>query len=195
VKVRLLDLGIGNLHSLAKAFAAALPEASVDASTDVQEALAADLVVLPGVGGWGAIDLAERRAPLRDALEAGKPCIGVCLGMQLLFESSEEAAGEGLGFFAGPVTRLAARRTPHMGWSHLERGQLDVPLPEAVYYAHSFACRPTEEGVVLATSTVEEDRFAAMVRKKQTIGCQFHPEKSSRPGVELLGALARMVTS
>jgi glutamine amidotransferase len=116
--------------------------------------------------------------------------------MQLLFEASDEGDGEGLGLIRGRVTRLATTRIPHMGWSPIEPIEPDEwasagrPCPSAVYYAHSFACRPIDSAVVLATTTIDGDRFPAIVRAKRAIGCQFHPEKSSDEGVRLLGVLA-----
>ncbi len=196
MKVVLLDLGVGNLHSLEKALLACLPGAEVSADARVEQAIAADLLVLPGVGAFApaAARLAPDLLTLRAALDRGQPCLGICLGMQLLFESSEEGPGEGIGVMRGPVTRLAAKRLPHMGWSRLDPRQ-PLELPESVYFAHSFACRPSDPSVVCATSTIEGDTFPAIVRHRSVVGAQFHPEKSSRQGVELLGRLARMVLS
>lgn len=226
--VALVDLGVGNLHSLEKALELALsgegssPPAlesalSLRVVTEPARALDADLVVLPGVGAFGAAAarLAPARDELREALLAGKPCIGICLGMQLLFDASEEGEGLGLGVIPGRVTRLAAARVPHMGWNRLtpkrwssnEMGPdagadtdpsgapLGGPLPEAVYYAHSFACRAAEPSHVLVETEHEGDRFPAIVRAARTVGFQFHPEKSSREGVALLGRVARALVA
>ena len=197
MKIALYDSGVGNLHSLEKAFDRAVPGASITIESSAVVATRAELLVLPGVGGWGALDLRAAGPVLKGALEAGLPCVGVCLGMQMLFERSEEAPGDGIGFLPGDVTLLRSPRRPHMGWSALSPGEHvgDLALPEAVYYAHSFACRPAPSVRVLATTTVEGDTFPAIVEHGRTIGVQFHPEKSSSAGVELLGDLVRRVTA
>lgn len=198
MRVALLDLGVGNLHSLEKALVAASGDATVEVETEASRALGADLVVLPGVGAFSpaAARLAPFRRELAGAIASGLPCIGICLGMQLLFDASDEGEGEGLGVFAGRVTRLKTPRTPHMGWSPIvpDAGAPAWPWPSSVYYAHSFACRAVDARDVVATTTLEGDTFPAVVRKHRAVGCQFHPEKSSREGVALLGAILREVT-
>jgi len=195
--ITLFDYGAGNLHSLGKAVAAAGVEVRVE--TDPAAAVRdTDALVLPGVGAFAAA--AERLAPgreaMRDALAGGLPCLGICLGMQLLFDESEEGPGAGLGLLAGRVTRLRARRVPQIGWNAVEdphdelltRARLDV-----AYYANSFVCRPVNEGVVTAWSTHEGDRFPAAVRHGRTVGVQFHPEKSSAPGLAMVRAFVEEV--
>jgi glutamine amidotransferase len=112
--------------------------------------------------------------------------------MQLLFDDSEEGAGAGLGVIEGRVTRVRARRVPHIGWSAIEDTTDNAferaPL-EVAYYANGFACRPARSDVVRAWSSHEDDRFPAMVRSGSALGVQFHPEKSSRDGVMFLRAL------
>lgn len=190
MKVTLFDYGAGNLHSLAKALNVEGVEIALE--EDPRKALHTDVLVLPGVGAFAAAAdrLRSGRQAMREALENGLPCIGICLGMQLFFESSEEGPGEGLGLFAGTVTKIRARRVPQMGWNALEGGEDDglfrrSPLPMA-YYANSFVCRPQNAGCVVAWTTHETDRFPAAVRFKNTVGVQFHPEKSSAPGVQFL---------
>lgn len=197
MRVTLLDLSVGNLHSLEKAFARSLPGAVVTEASDVGAALETDLLVLPGVGAFehAATVLAPQRSLLLSALERGLPVIGICLGMQLMFERSEEGPGRGLGYFAGDVTRLSTPRTPHMGWSRLVARGATPPLPSAVYYAHSFACRPQDPRVILAESTADGDTFPAIVRRGKVVGFQFHPEKSSDEGVALLAAMAQEITA
>lgn len=191
MRITLFDYGAGNLHSLAKALA--VEGADVRITADPREALRTDVLVLPGVGGFGPA--AERLRPGREdmaaALEDGLPAVGVCLGMQLLFDGSDEGAGQGLGFFRGRVTRLAAKRVPHMGWNQVE-GPLAL---DAAYFAHSYVCRPEEPEAVIAWTTHEGDRFPSAVRRGRVLGVQFHPEKSSRPGLELLRRFVREVSS
>lgn len=186
MRVTIFDTGAGNLHSLAKALSG--PDVDIRIEPDATRLTDTDVLVLPGVGAFGAAAarLAPGRARVRAALEEGLPCLGVCLGMQLLFDDSEEGAGQGLGFVAGSVRRLAARRVPQIGWNALESS--DDPLLDAcglrtAYYANGFVCRPTRAHVVRAWSTHEADRFPAMIRAGRTVGVQFHPEKSSRAGV------------
>jgi glutamine amidotransferase len=198
MRVTILDYGAGNLHSLAKALDDGV--SSVRIEEDPMAALDGDALVLPGVGAFGhaADHLRAARGALRDAIRDGLPCVGICLGMQLLFDGSEEGEGEGLGVIEGSVTRLRARRVPHIGWTTIEdasdaafsRAPLDV-----AYYANGFACRPSRSEVVRAWSTHEDDRFPAMVREGSAVGVQFHPEKSSRAGVAFLRALIREVGS
>jgi glutamine amidotransferase len=189
MRVTLSDLGVGNLHSLEKAFARALPGATVDVATGGP--LSADVVVLPGVGAFA--HAAERLEALREPLLArareGRPIVGICLGMQLLFDESEEGAGRGLGLIRGRVTRLATSRIPHMGFSDLSSLVPGLELPNSVYYAHSYACRPDDAATIVATSTLDGDTFPAIVRTGRTLGFQFHPEKSSFEGLALLGKL------
>ncbi len=190
-RVTIFDYGAGNLHSLAKALAGAGPEIEVRIEPDPAAALDTDLLILPGVGAFtcGARQLEPGRDEMRRALEQGLPCLGVCLGMQLLFEGSDEGPGSGLGILAGRVTRLGSERLPHIGWNTVTEGT-DPLLREVqlrdVYYAHSFACRPEATEVVTAWTEVDGDRFPAIVRWRNTVGVQFHPEKSSAAGVRFV---------
>ena len=189
MRVTIFDYGAGNLHSLAKAIAK--PGVTVDLETDPVRALDTDVLILPGVGAFGAA--ASRLAPGRDAmraaLDSGLPCLGICLGMQLLFDDSEEGPGAGLGFVAGSVTRVRARRSPHIGWNTLEMASdplfAAAPLWIA-YFANSYVCRPAAASGVIAWTTHETDRFAAAIRRGNTVGVQFHPEKSSDAGVRFV---------
>ena len=194
MNVTLFDYGAGNLHSLAKALEG--PDVTVRIETDPVRAVASDtdVLVLPGVGAFGAA--AARLEPGREALRAailgGLPTIGICLGMQLLFDASDEGEGRGLGVIAGRVTKLHAVRVPQIGWNSVEPAAGDrlfaaAPLPMA-YYANSYVCRPADAGVVTAWSEHEGDRFPAAVRAERAVGVQFHPEKSSTPGVRFLRA-------
>lgn len=200
MRVTVFDYGAGNLHSLCKALLQ--PGIHVALETDAARALDGDLLVLPGVGAFGpaASCLAPARVDIRDALLDGKPAIGICLGMQLLFDRSDEAEGEGLGLMAGEVTRLRASRVPHIGWNRImgseksSRAPTKERQPGHVYFANGYACRPQDVSVVSAWCTHESDRFPAVVRTARTIGVQFHPEKSGDAGVALLSSLVREVT-
>lgn len=189
--VTVFDYGAGNLHSLVKTLVS--PTRTVRVETDAAAALRTDLLVLPGVGAFApaAERLAAGREVMRQAILAGLPTLGICLGMQLLFEGSDEGAGEGLGVFAGRVTRLDATRLPQIGWNALDAVRdplLEASRLDMAYYANSFACRPLDEDSVIAWSTHEGDRFPAAVRLGACVGVQFHPEKSSAPGVRFIQA-------
>jgi glutamine amidotransferase len=190
--ITLFDYGAGNLHSLTKAFAAEGREVRIEA--DPVRALETDLLVLPGVGAFApaAVRLAPGREAMRAAILSGLPTIGICLGMQLMMDSSDEGLGAGLGVIAGRVTKLSAARLPQIGWNSID----DATDPAfttsgltTAYYANSFVCRPTDLSVVTAWSQHEMDRFPAAVRVARCVGLQFHPEKSSAPGLRLLDTL------
>ena len=196
VRIAVCDYGAGNLHSLAKALTTG--EDDVRIETDARIAAdpsGTDLLVLPGVGGFGAA--AERLAPAREtirrAVSNGMPILGICLGMQLFFDTSEEAAGEGLGLIEGRVRRLRARRVPQIGWNALMPDERNLAslrdAPSTVYYANSFVCEPSDATCVRAWSEHEGDRFPAFVvggPASNVAGVQFHPEKSSADGVRFL---------
>ena len=192
MKVAIFDYGAGNLHSLAKALER--PGDEIIVELDPARAAQADVLVLPGVGAFGsaAERMASGRDAMREAILAGRPTIGICLGMQLLFDESDEGAGRGLGIIPGHVEKLDAERIPQIGWNAVE-AQPGEPLFEAAplpvaYYANSFVCRPDDAGSVIAWSEHEGDRFAAAVRAGSAVGVQFHPEKSSADGVRFLHA-------
>lgn len=189
MRALIFDYGAGNLHSLARALVAVGVEPAVEPDP-LACARSTALLVLPGVGAFGlaAQRVAPGRDALRDGLAQGRPCLGICLGMQLLFATSEEGGGAGLGFFAGAVTRLRARRVPHIGWTAVDG------LAE-MYFAHSYACRPADPTVVRAWAVHGDERVAAVIKKQRTIGVQFHPEKSSSAGLALLRSLVAEVTS
>jgi glutamine amidotransferase len=201
LRVSLFDYGAGNLHSLVKALEAG--GATVRVETDPAAAVRdTQALVLPGVGAFAPA--AARMAPglhiMREALHRGLPALGICLGMQLLFDASDEGPGAGLGIVPGRVARLTAERVPQIGWNRL----VDVREPllsaaslDVAYYANSFVGRPTAEGrtFVTAWSEHEGDRFPASVRRGNVIGTQFHPEKSSAPGVAFVRAFLDFATS
>jgi glutamine amidotransferase len=193
--VTIFDYGAGNLHSLTKALEA--PGTQVRIEADPALATDTDALVLPGVGAFGAAAerLAPARAAMRAAIGAGLPTLGICLGMQLLFDSSEEGPGAGLGVIPGSVRRLRAQRVPQIGWNELEGRDAREPLFAAApldvaYFANSYVCRPAPDvaDVVTAWATHDGDRFPAAVRLDSAVGVQFHPEKSSRAGVEFVRA-------
>jgi glutamine amidotransferase len=192
--IAIVDYGIGNLGSVAKAFrhVGALTVLSADA--DVLQA--AEALVLPGDGAFGAtMDEIRRRGldpVLRAAVARGTPLLGICIGMQVLFEESEEhGRHRGLGFLPGRVRRFASDLVvPHMGWNGLRRVRAH-PLLDGiedgayVYFVHSYRCEPAAEGAVLATSDYG-GAFAAIVGAENVLGVQFHPEKSQAVGLRMI---------
>ena len=194
MKTALFDYGAGNLHSLGKALEGA--GTVVEVTNDWDEALSMDALVLPGVGafGYAAAALPRNRAAVRDALSGGLPCLGICLGMQLLFEESEESSGTGIGLVPGKVEVLDAPVVPQMGWNDvdLEWDPIFEGLDGLVaYYANSYVCVPSDGHDVIAWSESAGRRFAAGVRAANTWGLQFHPEKSSMPGRRIISNFVR----
>jgi len=197
--VAVLDYGIGNLRSAQKA----LERVGADARLTADPALVADAagVVLPGVGAFGRCMESLHGTGLadiaRDAAQDGRPFLGICIGMQMLFEASEESPGApGLGILPGTVTRLQSPRLPHIGWN-LVTFERDSALTEglgdaaAFYHVHSFACRPSDATDVVGTSEYGE-RFVSVVERGNVMASQFHPEKSSRDGLRMLRNFAQL---
>lgn len=193
-RVVLADYGAGNLRSVASAFVRA--GASVVASAMPGEVAEAPLVVVAGVGNAAAAGRGLERAGLDEALREraarGRPLLGICVGMQLLFDESEEG-GRGLALLRGRVERVRARRVPHMGWNTLRvvrpSALLDGVDGADVYFAHSFACAP-EDGVTSAT--VEHGGgIVAAVEHGGVAGVQFHPERSGRVGARVIENVLR----
>lgn len=180
MNVALVDHGMGNLRSVAKALEAA--GARVQLTADPAEAAEADGLCVPGQGIFGrcmtALGESGFEGLVREWIDAQRPFLGICLGMQVLFESSEEDGVRGLGILGGEVRRLPAGVTvPHIGWNTVG--------DTYYYFDHSFAAFPEDEAVVAGWAE-HGDRFAATVRAGSVLGVQFHPEKSGRDGIALL---------
>ncbi|HTT94855.1 MAG TPA: imidazole glycerol phosphate synthase subunit HisH [Solirubrobacterales bacterium] len=197
-RVLVLDYGMGNLRSVEKALEHVGARAAIGADPD--EVRAADGLVLPGVGAFPRA-MERIRATGLDQLiaaraAAGTPILGICLGLQLLFESSEELGGAaGLGLLPGPVTALEAPglKVPHIGWSPV-RWERDSRLAAGIasetpfYFVHSFAPRPAGEDAL--GSAEYGERFVCAAERDNVFGVQFHPEKSSAAGLRLLANFA-----
>jgi len=197
--IGICDYGMGNRRSVEKALEHVGARSVVTADHDVIRG--ADGVILPGVGAFPEamrnVDALGLGEVLRERATAGAPVLGICLGMQLLFERSAEHEGAaGLAVLPGEVTPLRAPKLPHIGWNLVtfERGSaLTEGLGEAAafYHVHSLACRPSESGDVVGRGEYGE-RFASIVERGGVYGAQFHPEKSSRDGLALLANFARI---
>jgi len=189
VRVVLVDYGGGNLSSVASALVRAGAEPVV--TTDPAEVREAPLAVIAGVGhvASAAAGLATSGldVAVRERAAAGRPVLGICVGMQLLFEESEEG-GSGLGLLSGPVSRVRAERVPHMGWNALELVRPSALLAGLegadVYFAHSYAAVPQDD---VATARVDHDGpIVAAVELGPLAGVQFHPERSGAAGAKVL---------
>jgi glutamine amidotransferase len=192
--IAVVDYGIGNLRSAEKALQHLGADAALTSERhDIERA---DAVVLPGVGAFGACMAALRTAGLeavtRAAATDGRPFLGICIGMQMLFEGSDESPEvDGLGVVAGRVTRLPeSERLPQIGWNTLDvtpGSEVCAQLPEPawLYFVHSYAPEPDDDGVVGAWC-VYGRRFAAAIEQGPVWATQFHPEKSGDVGLRLL---------
>ncbi len=182
--VTVVDSGTGNLFSLTEAFRRA--GTTVQVAKDHADVRQARCLALPGVASFGAVARGIRglRRAIEDSVEDHVPLLGICAGMQVMFESSDEGPGEGLGLFPGKVEAIRAEIVPHMGWSPIRTRQdpwLRGLTPGAmVYYAHSYAASADSPGTV-ATSEYGGP-FAAAVHRDSIFGVQFHPEKSGPVG-------------
>ncbi len=200
--IAIIDYDAGNLRSVEKALLSLGEEVLV--TRDREELLAADKVILPGVGNFGdameklkAYDLVR---VIQELVERGKPFLGICLGLQLLFERSDEAPGvEGLGILKGEILRIPDKedlKVPHIGWNslHLQNeGRLFRDLPEGsyVYFVHSYYLKAADPQIVKA-ATEYGVTIDASVEQGNVFACQFHPEKSSRVGLRILENFAKL---
>jgi glutamine amidotransferase len=201
VRIAVVDYGMGNRRSVQKALEHVGARAEI--TSEASSIAAAEGIVVPGVGAFpramANLSKLGLTSVLRELAEAGRPLLGICLGMQLLFERSEEFdPTSGLGLIPGVVTplRTGRLRTPHIGWNEVrfERASpLLAGLPEAgcpFYHVHSLAARPAEAADVVG-STEYGERFASIVARRNVAGVQFHPEKSSQAGLQMLSSFAR----
>ena len=200
--IAIIDYDAGNLKSVEKALLALGEDVLV--TRDREKLLAADKIILPGVGNFG--DAMEKLKSyglvpvIHELAEMGKPFLGICLGLQLLFERSDEAPGvEGLGILKGEIVRIPdgeELKVPHIGWNslHLQNdGRLFRNLPEEpyVYFVHSYYLKAEEPEIVKAT-TEYGVTIDASVEQGNVFACQFHPEKSSRVGLKILENFAKL---
>ncbi|MCC5636499.1 imidazole glycerol phosphate synthase subunit HisH [Nostoc sp. CHAB 5844] len=202
--IAVVDYDMGNLHSVCKGIekAGATPKITDSA----KEISLADAVVLPGVGAFDPAvqHLRERNLeqPIKDAISSGKPFLGICLGLQILFESSAEGTQPGLGIIQGKVRRFQHEpgiTIPHMGWNQLQLTQPKsilwehLPANPWVYFVHSYYVDPTDPQVRAATVTHGTQTITAAIAKENLMAVQFHPEKSSNIGLQILSNFVSQV--
>lgn len=200
IAAAVFDYGAGNIYSIVNGMQRVAPYLNVRVTNDAASLTDAKLIVLPGVGSFphAAERLAPARDKLRGAIADGAFVYGVCLGLQLLFDRSEEGAGEGLGVLPGRVTTLKAPMVPHMGWNSIEPTDVttgSLVLPSTAYFAHGFVCCPDDDENTLATTTVGESTFPSVVRRGRVMGAQFHPEKSAEPGLAFMSSFLAEVAA
>lgn len=186
--VAVIDHGTGNLASVTNALTTigVMPRV-VTTPSDLESA---DAVILPGVGATGpAMDRLTESGMADAVIRWDGPLLGICVGFQLLFDSSDENDQPCLGLIQGSARRLEARPLPHMGWNDVTHSQdplfLDIPNTEPFYFVHSYAPVPTEAQRIIATAD-HGGRFAAAARSGTRVGVQFHPERSGKAGLRLL---------
>jgi glutamine amidotransferase len=200
--IAIIDYQMGNLRSVQKGFEKVGHAAVI--SGDPQEIEAADRVVLPGVGAFEDAMADLRRTGLVDpilaAIDAGKPFLGICLGLQLLFDvSHEEGEHAGLGVIAGEVIRFVpgeGRKVPHMGWNQLQVRRsapvlAGIPDGRHFYFVHSYYVVPRDESII-ATETCYGPQFCSAIWRDNLFATQFHPEKSQRDGLQILKNFAEL---
>ncbi len=202
--IAVVDYDMGNLHSACKGLEKAGARTKVTDSPAVIER--ADAVVLPGVGAFDpAVQHLRSRGleePIKQAIKSGKPFLGICLGLQILFEGSEEGTEPGLGIVAGTVRRFRSEpgiTIPHMGWNHLDFTQPDSPLWQQlsgspqVYFVHSYYVDPVDPNIRAATVTHGSQTVTAAIAQGNLMAVQFHPEKSSTTGLQILSNFVAQV--
>jgi glutamine amidotransferase len=200
MSVAIIDYGVGNLRSVEKAFLATGCNAIV--TGDRQELSKAEKLVLPGVGAFAACmkALTERNLAelVRDRVASGIPLLGVCVGMQLLFESSDEfGRTEGLGLIEGRVRRFGEDLVvPQVGWNQIAQRRnhplfKDIENNSFCYFVHSYFCEPTDKDAIVG-ETDYGVAYASVVADRNVCGVQFHPEKSQTVGLQMLANFARM---
>jgi len=194
-KIAIIDYGMGNLRSVQKALEFVGAKAKITQSPD--DILKADKVVLPGVGAF-AVAIEKLKAlgliePIKKVIKSDKPFLGICLGLQLFFTESAEAAGiKGLDIFKGTVDKFKEVKVPHIGWNQINKNQQNnnrlfngIDEGTNMYFCHSYFVNPIDKSIIAAKTNYGRD-FVSAVSKGNIFGVQFHPEKSQRLGLKIL---------
>ncbi len=188
LNISITDYGVGNLYSIRRSLESC--GANVKVLEDMKDLRDAECIVFPGVGAFDATmkKLLPMREEICDMLKNGTPALGICIGMQILYEGSDEGTSPGLGLYKGRVEKLPCKMIPHMGWNQVRS---EDPLLEGIpdnnfYFVHSYYGNPKEDGITLGTTEYEGVELPSFFRKYNTYGTQFHPEKSSSSGRKVL---------
>lgn len=193
LNISLADYRVGNLHSLKKSLENC--GAKVTVVTDMKDLLDAECLAFPGVGAFDKTmeALLPYKEEICKKLESGVPGIGICIGTQILTGGSEEGTSPGLGFIDGNTVRLRAKQVPHMGWNMVDTDDalMDGIENRHFYFAHSYYCEPNDASMIRGTTEYEGIRIPTMFRKKNFVGTQFHPEKSSTSGLRFISNFVR----
>jgi imidazole glycerol-phosphate synthase subunit HisH len=203
LQVAIVDYGMGNLRSVANAFKAVAPSISIAVTSDAEQIAQAERVVFPGQGAMPdcirELDARHLRQSVLDATQQ-KPFLGICIGLQMLFEHSEEGDVPGLGVYPGEVKRFphermvdvhgAKLKVPHMGWSQVHQTRVhamwaEIPDQARFYYVHSYYVAPDDASLTAATTAYPFD-FTGAIARDNVFAVQFHPEKSASAGLQLL---------
>lgn len=204
-QIAVIDYDMGNLHSACKGLEKAGAKPIITDSP--QEIEKADAVVLPGVGSFDpAVQHIRQRhleKPIQEAIKSGKPFLGICLGLQILFDASEEGKEAGLGIIAGKVKRFYKEENitiPHMGWNQLEFQQKQLALWQSlpdnpyVYFVHSYYVSPVDNNFIAASVTHGSQKVTAAIAFDNVMAVQFHPEKSSDNGLQILSNFVKLIS-
>ncbi len=196
MKIAIIDYGMGNIHSVAKAVA--LYKAQALITNKKKEIVGCDKLILPGVGAFddamAELEKLDLVKTIKEEISKKKPFLGICLGMQLLLESSQEGEKNGLGIFKGEVVKFnssGGQKIPHMGWNNLLIVSKDCSLlsevdnNSQVYFCHSYYPQPVDKNVIAATCNYGLE-FASVIAKDNVYGVQFHPEKSQAVGLKII---------
>jgi len=188
LRISLADYGVGNLHSVKKALE--LNGAKVDVVTEMKDLLDAECIIFPGVGAFDMTmkKLLPYKEEIAEHLRSGIPALGICIGLQIMFDSSEEGKSGGLSIFDGRIKKLGAERIPHMGWNNVTSSdELMEDIEDRMFYfAHSYHCSAMRTEVAIGTTEYEGEIFSSFFRTRNVYGTQFHPEKSSVSGLRFI---------